>query len=346
MADSDRRAILRGLPALGLAAGLAACGGKASSGEERAHLGPARTVAFAVGTTGSDFVTEISVGAADAAEMLGWRFTRVLNPQPTPEFHINAIKNAIAARADVVVTVDWYQAVVDEIRRTQGRNVRFAIVNSASSPAALAAMNVPFVGQEPHVTGKLMGERIASTLRERGVTQGSVLVGNPFPGSVNVEARIRGIGDGLAAGGAYRMVSFADGSAAEPAASVSLYKAKITELGDVVAHAVAGGEMSVVPLAKALSELGPQARGALVASWGSSLRTFKLVKDGQVTFALDENLYYQGFMAVLLAWSQFERGLPAVTLSSGHVWVAPDNVDAMIASYERRKAAAVAYGLS
>jgi len=346
--DVSRRFLLGSAPALGLAAALAACGRKESQDKTSSQLGPARTVTWAVGTTGSDFVTEISLGVADAAEMLGWTFHRVLNTQPTPDAHINAIRQAVTMRSDVVVTVDWYQAVVDEIVAGQAKGSHFALVNSANNPDTLAPLNVPFVGQEPRDTGKLMGERIAKALAERGVTSGSVLIGNPFPGSLNVEQRIQGVADGLAAAGAtgLKTVVFADNSAADSATSVGLYKAKITETGDVVAHAVAGSEMSAIPLSKALQEMGADASKLVIGGWASSLKVLNMVKSGEMNFALDENLYYQGFMAVLLAWSMLERGMAATTLSSGHTWVDPSNVDKIIDSYNRRKSMAAAYGLS
>ncbi|MCT2398794.1 substrate-binding domain-containing protein [Novosphingobium mangrovi (ex Huang et al. 2023)] len=340
--------MLSAVPMAGAFAALAACGQtEGGSGAKGGSLGPKRTVAWAVGTTGSDFVTEISVGAADAAAMLGWRFNRILNALPTPDAHINAIRTAVTARSDVILTVDWYQAVVDEIAAGQKQGTHFAVVNSANNPDELAPLNVPFVGQEPRTTGRLMGERIAAALAKKDIRQGSVLVGNPFPGSLNIEERIRGIGEGLAsADGGLEMVTFPDSAAADSTLSVGLYKAKITEIGNVVAHAVAGSEMSAVPLTKALAELQTGPGQVVVGSWVSSLKTLNLVKSGQITFALDENLYYQGFMAVLLVWSMLERQMPASTLSSGHTWVSADNVEEMIASYNRRKVAAEAYGLS
>lgn len=344
--DPTRRSLLGAAPALGALAALAACTPRREPQGEDGALGPTRHVAWAVGTTGSDFVMEISLGAADAAEMLGWRFTRILNAQASPDAHINAIRQAVTMRADVVLTVDWYQAVVDEIAAGQKRGSHFAVVNSLNNPDTLPPLQVPFVGQQPRDTGRLMGARIAAALAARDVRAGTVLTGNPFPGSLNVEERIRGIGEGLAAaGGELKLVSFADNAAQDATASVALYKAKITEVGDVVAHAVAGSEMSAIPLSKALSEL-QGARQAVVGGWASSLKVLNLIKSGEMDFALDENLYYQGFMAVLLAWSMLERQMPAVTLASGHAWVTPDNVDAMIASYDRRKASAVRYGLA
>src|SRR5690606_35376493 len=103
-------------------------------------------------------------------------------------------------------------------------------------------------------------------------------------------------------------------AASDSAAAVGLYKAKIAEVADVVAHAVAGGEMSVVPLTKALAELRGKAKDVVIGTWGSSLKAFNLVKSGDVDFALDENLYFQAFMAVMLVWSRIERGMPAVNL--------------------------------
>ncbi|MES1972374.1 MAG: substrate-binding domain-containing protein [Pseudomonadota bacterium] len=332
-------------PALALVA-LAACSRGGGAAKTVSALGPARTVAWAVGTPGSDFVLEISLGIADAAEMLGWRFTRVLNAQPTPDAHVNAIRQAVTARADVVVTVDWYQAVVDEVAAGQRQGAHFAIVNSLNNPEAMAPLNVPYVGQDPRDSGRLVGKRIGEALAKRGVSTGSVLVGNPFPGSLNVEERIAGLGEGLAGTPGLKLVSFPDGSAQDAATSVGLYKAKIGRLGDVVAYVAASGEMSAVPLFKALGELEPAGQKPLVGGWVSSLKVLNLVKSGQMAFALDENLYLQGFMAVQLAWSMLERRMPAMTLDSGHNWVDSANVDAMIASYQRRKDAARAYGLA
>ena len=332
-------------PALALVA-LAACSQDNGAVKGKSALGPARTVAWAVGTPGSDFVLEISLGVADAAEMLGWRFTRVLNAQPTPDAHVNAIRQAVTARADVVVTVDWYQAVVDEVAAGQKKGSHFAIVNSLNNPEAMAPLGVPFVGQNPRDTGRLVGKRIADALAKRGVAAGSVLVGNPFPGSLNVEERIAGLAEGLASTPGLKLASFPDGSAQDAATSVGLYKAKIQRLGDVVAYVAASGEMSAVPLFKALGELQQGATKPLVGGWVSSLKVLNLVKSGQMAFALDENLYFQGFMAVQLAWAMLERQTPATILDSGHSWVDASNVDAMIESYQRRKAAATAYGLA
>lgn len=343
----NRRALLgRGLGSvLGSGFAFAVLGGCARSGGQGGDdLGGARSVAFAIGTPGSDFVHEISLGCADAAEALGWRFSRVLNAQPTPDAHVNAIRQAVTARNDVVVTVDWYQAVVEEVARAQPQGTRFAMVNSLNNPEGMAKYQVPFSGQNPGDVGRLLGGRIARELARRGQARGAVLVGNPFPGSLNVEERIAGIAEGLKAQPGLRMVSFADGSAADAATSVALYKAKIGETGDVVAHVAASGEMGAVPLLKALDELG----GAtpLVASTVSSLKMLDFVKRGQVAFALDENLYMQGFSAVMLAWSTMERGLAPLRTAPGCTWVEPGNVDAMIAGYRKRREAAKAHGLS
>jgi simple sugar transport system substrate-binding protein len=325
---------------------MAACSSKNNRSDTGGTLGRARRVAWAVGTTGSDFVMEISLGAADAAEMLGWQFTRILNAQSTPDAHINAIRQAVTMQVDVVLTVDWYQAVVDEIAAGQKRGVSFAVVNSLNNPDTVAPLQVPFVGQQPRETGRLMGARLAQKLVALGVSNGSVLAGNPFPGSLNVEERLRGIADGLAPVTDLKLVTFADGAAQDTATSVALYKAKITETGNVVAHAVAGGEMSAIPLFKALGEMRQPARKVVTGGWVSSLTVLNLIKSGQLQFALDENLYYQGFMAVVLAWSMLERDMPAVTMGSGYFWVTPENIDSTVASYDRRKASAIHHGLA
>lgn len=343
----DRRALLgrglgSGLAFAVLGGGLAGCARSGAKADE--DLGAARSVAFAIGTPGSDFVHEISLGCADAAEALGWRFTRVLNAQPTPDAHVNAIRQAVTARNDVVVTVDWYQAVVEEVVRAQPQGTRFAMVNSLNNADDMAKYGVPFSGQNPSDVGRLLGARMAQELGRRGTTQGAVLVGNPFPGSLNVEQRIAGIAEGLKAQPGLRMVSFADGSAADAATSVALYKAKIQETGNVVGHAAASGEMGAVPLLKALDELGGPA--PLVGSTVSSLKMLDFVKQRRVAFALDENLYMQGFSAVMLAWSAMERGLAPLQTAPGCTWVEAGNVDAMIAGYRKRKEAAKAHGLS
>ncbi|MDG2533053.1 substrate-binding domain-containing protein [Sphingomonas sp. HITSZ_GF] len=334
---------------LGAGLGLVALAGCARSGSAQggnSKLGKQRSVAFAIGTPGSDFVLELSLGCADAAEMLGWRFSRVLNAQPTPDAHINAIRQAVTARNDVVVTVDWYQAVIDEAAKAKPQGTSFAIVNSLNNPDTAAKLGLPFVGQSPRESGRMLGERIAKALAAKGVAQGAVLVGNPFPGSLNVEERIAGVGEGLRAVPGLSLLSFADGSAGDAAASVALYKAKIGEAGNVVAHAAAAGEMSAVPLLKALDELGGTAAKALVAGTVSSLKVLDFVKRGRMAFALDENLYNQGFMAVLLAWGMLERGMPSTSLTPASSWIDAANVDAAIASYAKRKEAAAAYGLS
>lgn len=344
----DRRRVLAAAPGSALLLAMAACTRKSDT-DARLTLGPRRSVTWAVGTTGSDFVLDIAVGVADAATMLGWRFDRVLNTQTTPDAHIDAIRQAVTARADVIITVAWYQAVVDEIASAMQDGVRFAIVNSETNPAELATLGVPFVGQDPYEGGRTLGERLAATLAARGQSKGTVLVGNPFPGSVNLEQRISGIRDGLATGapaGGLRLVSFADGSAQDAASAVALYKAKLEQTGDVVAHAIAGGELSAVPLITALTESGVTPGQVTLAGWTGSLKMLRLIKSGWMSFALDDGLYYQGFLAVMLAWSMLERSMPAADLSPGKLIVTAQNVDVLIESYEKRRAAARSYGLS
>lgn len=329
-----------------LAAALAGCSRAAGGKSASSTLGPQRSVAFAIGTPGSDFVMEIALGCADAAEMLGWRFSRILNPQPTPDAHVNAIRQAVTARNDVVVTVDWYQAVIDEAAKARGSGTRFVMVNALNNPKEAEAGGIPFVGTSPRESGQWLGERMAALLASKGVTSGGVLVGNPFPGSLNVEDRIAGIGEGLRTAPGLRLVTFPDSAGADPAASVGLYKAKIQQSGDIVAHIAGAGELSAVPLLKALGEVGGTAGAVPVGATVSSLKMLEFIKAGRLAFALDENLYHQGFTAVMLAWAGLERGLPAQQLSPGHVWVDAANVDQMIASYRKRKEAASAYGLS
>jgi simple sugar transport system substrate-binding protein len=330
---------------------LEGCGQQTAKGSQSFALGPARTVIWAVGTTGSDFVTDISLGVADAAKMLGWRFSNILNTSATPDAHVNAIRQAVVARADVVITVDWYQAVVDEVANGQKSGTRFAIVNSLNNPDAMEALNVPFVGQQPFAIGREMGAYMAKTLVARGVRSGTVLAGNPFPGSANVEQRIAGIRAGLQDDAVHQstrfdLVSFPDNAAQDAAGSVAVYKAKMLQTPDLVGHAVAGAEMSAIPLTTALAEVGANSGRYVVGGWTSSLKVLNLIKSRRMDFAVDESLYSQGMLATLLVWSMIERGTPSSRISSPYAIVTPANVGQMIASYEKRKLVARDYNLS
>ena len=93
---SNRRQLLMG-------AGLAAVAAQVGLPTVALAAGPRRKLIWVPQALG-DWDTAFQVGAKDFCELVGWDYQRVGNPIYSVENHVEQVNNAIAAKADVILT--------------------------------------------------------------------------------------------------------------------------------------------------------------------------------------------------------------------------------------------------
>jgi simple sugar transport system substrate-binding protein len=292
-------------------------GSGGGSGEER-------ELVLAFGFT-LPFATPIAVGAKDACDRAGWRFTKLF--APTSEFtevgQVEIVQKAINSRPDVMLTGNWTKGDAGAIKDAVEEGIEVVIINAYNFDDVLGDLGLAYVGPDEHESGLALAAKLGELMGEAGVAQdGVVIAGNSAPGSATTETRIRGIKEGLAAWNdendtAYSVVSFDDRSGASPAESTNLYSAQISRLGDKLAgFGVVGGSSSLPPLLKACQSHNVSTDKQPIGSWDNDEVIVKALSQGEISFFMDQGNYYQGFYGGLDSWAQLERDAPPLSLAT------------------------------
>lgn len=322
----DRRKFIGAGLGLGAAAiGLAACGGESEAGGSTTGGGgggASRSVVLAFGFT-LPFATPIVVGANDACDLAGWRFTKLF--APTSEFtevgQVDIVKQAINLKPDVILTGNWTKGDAGAIKEAVEAGIDVVIVNAYNFRDVLGDLGLAYVGPDEHASGVALGTKLLELMGD-GAKDRALVAGNSAPGSATTETRIVGIKEAVAThneenGTSYSVVSFDDRSGANPAESTNLYSAQISRLGDRLgAFGVVGGSSSLPPLLKACQANDVTAAATPIGSWDNDEVIVKALSDGEISFFMDQGNYYQGLYGGMDAWANLERSAAPLSLAT------------------------------
>lgn len=322
MTGLDRGELLR---RLGVGAAAVAAGGGVGSlaapdaGAAPAELLPShprwRLVALALDTTDPLYVP-FQYGAQDACDLFRCTFEwRGSGKGRTAEL-AKAIETAVSEKADGIA-VTWVDGAIDGAV-AQAAAAGIPVVAFHSAPARPSRL-IPFVGASAYETGRQIGARVAA-----GRVKGPVLVGTTHETDPAVRQRARGIADALRKAGARATVQalgtdsyFAQGAVA-----------KLLAAGQAPATMVGADEQATEGIALALKQEPDGSRRVATAGHGVLPTSVKMVEEGRMAFAVDEQPYLQGFVvASQLALARLSSGLVQPSpVDTGPVFVTRANV--------------------
>ena len=234
------------------------------------------------------------------------------------------IRTALSQHPTAIVGPDWVpEAEDDAFKEVVAAHVPLIIYNSGGMDAAkrLGAMN--YVGNEEYTAGLGGGEYYGA----HGAK--NVLCVNTLPGANNTEARCKGIADAMAKGGGKSSQlplpssSFGNPTAVSQAIKAALLKDRSID-GDITISA---------PDANSAASGITQAGGKVkLASFDMDETGLQRIKDGSQMFAVDQQPYLQGFLAVSLLNGLVSYGLdlPTRPVLTGPGIVDASNVDATL----------------
>jgi simple sugar transport system substrate-binding protein len=300
--------------------------GSASSGKAGPKI-------FVVGGKSDDpFWSRVKRGADDAAKVVKAQGGSVtwLAPKNYDNLGPDAAKlidTAVSQGADGVVGPDWVPEAEDaSFKKVIAGNAPVVIYNAGGLDAAQKVGALNYVGSEEAAAGKAGGEFFGKS------GQKNVLCVNTLPGAANTEARCQGIADGIqASGGKSTQLPLPSSKFGDPTAVSQAIKAALLKDGSVD---------GVVMIS------APDANSAALAIKQGDLRekvklgTFDLdptqlerIKGGDQLFAIDQQPYMQGYLAVSMLSSYIQWGvdLPQKPLLTGPAIVSAENVDAAMA---------------
>lgn len=287
---------------------------------------------FVIGGKADDpFWSKVKKGADDAGKLVSEQGGSVtwLGPQNYDNLGPDAadlIRTALSQKPDAVVGPDWVPEAMDEaFKAVVDAKVPLIIYNAGGMDAAkkLGAMN--YIGSDEYIAGVAGGEYFAKSSSK------NVLCINTLPGAANTESRCKGVADGLTKGGGKSTqlplpsTSFGNPTAVAQAIKAALLKD--TTVDGLVT--ISAGDANSA--ANAITQAGAADKVKL-GTFDMDESTLQRIKDGTQLFAIDQQPYLQGYLAVSLlnTYVNFGLDLPTKPVLTGPGIVDASNVEATL----------------
>ncbi|MBP1804175.1 sugar ABC transporter substrate-binding protein [Rubellimicrobium aerolatum] len=288
---------------------------------------------FVIGGKSDDpFWSIVKRGAEDAGQVVTAQGGTVtwLGPQNYDNLGADAadlIRTAISQNPDAIVAPNWVPEAMDEAFKAAVEAGVPVIVYNAGGMAAsdrLGAMN--YIGSDDTEAGRAGGAYFA----EHGAT--NVVCVNTIPGAASLEARCAGIAEGMAAnGGASTQLPLPASSFGNPTAVAQAIKAALLEdttIDGLITISAGDADSAAI----AVSQAGVGETVAL-GTFDMNKGTLDRIAAGDQLFAIDQQPYLQGYLAVSLLNGYVNYGLdvPTAPILTGPGIVDSTNIAATLA---------------
>ena len=239
----------------------------------------------------------------------------------------NLIRTAISQHASIIAAPDWVADTEDEAyKAATAAGIPILLYNAGGSDKAKELGAINYIGNEEYPAGLAGGAYFA--------THGSrnVICVNTVPGAGNLEARCKGVADGIAKeGGKSTQLPLPASSFGNPTAVAEAIKAtllKDPKIDGVVTVSAADADSA----ANGIQQAGATGKVKL-GSFDMNETCLERIKDGTQLYAIDQQPWLQGFLAVSLSDGFFNYGLKTATstILTGPGIVDKSNIDATLA---------------
>lgn len=316
---------LRGLVATLAAAtlvltGCSATGGAPRPTEQASGGGTVDTPRIVVsmvshGAPGDTFWDLVRKGAEDAARKNNIELRYAADPEVPNQ--ANLIQSAVDAQVDgIAVTLPNADALGPAAQRAVDAGIPVVGLNAGMDRYQDFGLS-GFFGQEEAVAGTRAGERLA----QEGASH--VLCVIHEQGNSSQESRCGGLAEGLGGSGRVETI-YVNGMDLTSVQSTLQAKLAQDQTIDWVMGLVTPVALSAVTAAR---DAGSEAQ---IATFDTNAQLVQAVRDGDIAFAIDQQPYLQGYMAVDALWlahrngSTVGGGRPVYT---GPSFVDSDNID-------------------
>jgi simple sugar transport system substrate-binding protein len=318
------------LTAAVLAGTLLAAGCSSSSGGKKAEEGgadgsagkadtPRMTVAMIThAAPGDTFWDLIRKGAQAAAAKDNVKL--VHSSDPSAGAQANLVQNAIDQKVDgIALTAAKPDAMKDVVAKATAAGIPVVGFNSGLDDWRELGM-LEYFGQDENIAGQAFGER----LNQLGAKHAVCVIQEQ--GQVALEARCAGLKKGFKGTTENLYVNGTDMPSVK-----STITAKLKQASSIDQVVTLGAPIALTAV-QSVADAGSEAK---VATFDLSKDLVKAVQDGTVEFAVDQQPYLQGYLAVDALWlyrtnGNFSGGGTAPVLT-GPAFITKDNVDEVAA---------------
>lgn len=302
------------------------------------------TFAIVTHTAGNGFFDPVYVGATVAANMIGAKVLLLGSESPTddPAREIEILNQIIndPTLDGLIMTTPQVGAYDDIVRTARDNGIPVATTNSFD-PTILDRSSISHTGQDASAAA-IAGEALVQCLVDRGITSGSIILPNDTAmGNIEVNNRVssafNAIVSTLSANGMLDNFQVDAGpenvgvsaDMNDPANSIiSLIESR----GDVVG-AFAGNNVFTPALASAVEQTGNTGE---MCAYGFDLGPAQqdALRAGNLTGALGQQPFLQGFWPVMQLYLEIDRGISAANLDTRAQLVTGDTVGSVGARFE------------
>lgn len=270
----------------------AGCSGGADSGEGRTTgTGSIRVAMITHGAEGDDFWELVRKGAEDAAAKDDIALTFVSDDDPAGQAAL--VRVAVRDKVDgIAVTLAKPDAMRGAVREARAAGIPVVGLN-AGIDAWKAQGLLEYFGQDESVAGRALGDRLD------GLGARHALCVIHERGNVSLEARCAGVTKTFAGETRNLYVDGTDMDAVRTALTAALRQDP--SIDEVVTLGAQFGEAAVDSVDTAGSKAG-------VATFDLNSRLLDAVRKGDVQFAVDQQPYLQGYLAVDAIWLYERNG--------------------------------------
>jgi simple sugar transport system substrate-binding protein len=302
------------------------------------------TFAIVTHTAGNGFFDPVYVGAKVAANMIGANVLLLGSESPTddPAREIEILNQIINDPTidGIIMTTPQVGAYDDIVRTAEANGIPVATTNSFD-PQILNRNGISHTGQDASAAA-IAGEALVQCLVDRGVTEGSIILPNDTAmGNVEVnnrvtaafEAIVKSLNDqGMLANFQIEAGPENVGVSADMNDPANSIISLIESRGDVVG-AFAGNNVFTPALASAVAQTG---NTGTMCAYGFDLGPAQqeALKAGNLTGALGQQPFLQGFWPVMQLYLEIDRGISAANLDTRAQLVTADSVGDVGSRYE------------
>ncbi|MCP1387151.1 substrate-binding domain-containing protein [Corynebacterium sp. TA-R-1] len=260
------------------------------------------------GAPGDTYWDLVRKGAEDAAKKDNIELRYSSDPQAPNQ--ANLVRSAIDAGVDgIAVTLPNAEAIGPAARDAAAKGIPTVGLNAGMSEYQTYGLS-GFFGQDETVAGTAAGER----LKEEGKTKTLCVIHEQ--GNSSQEARCAGVGKGL--GGTVELL-YVNGQDLTAAQSTITSKLRQDPSFDTVFALQAP---VAIRATESVKEAGAQAQ---VVTFDTNAELVDAIRDGRVAWAVDQQPYLQGYLAIDSLWIAKRNG---GTLGGGQpVYTGPSFVD-------------------
>lgn len=239
----------------------------------------------------------------------------------------NLIRTAISQGASVIAAPNWVPDAEDEAYKAAiAAGIPVMLYNAGGGDKAVELGAINYIGNEEYPAGLAGGEYFSAH------GQKNVICVNTVPGAQNLESRCKGVADGIAkAGGVSTQLPLPASSFGDPTAVAEAIKATLLKDAtiDGVVTVSAGDANSA---ATGIDQAGSTGKVSL-ASFDMDEAGLTRIKNGTQLYAIDQQPWLQGFLAVTMADAYVNYGLDLATtpVLTGPGIVDISNIDATMA---------------